>query len=375
MPQAKSKHRRTTPKVQAIPSRPERFFQKELAGEEAPCFQTMKTLFLRAGEIYKRQPWKQMEEDELIAFEHPASGQHCYSSVIGALGRAQAVQVLLGEEGYFWFHRIQTALDDPADLGEFLAGQSTVFVHYLSPRHLERPDREIAKCMGHPLTTDTAVPIFRTVRPGYHPWFVTESEARTLSQGLASVLAICEVWSEHLDNNFWSQEGVYPLVRLSGDKGDLFEYDVSSTTAPSRTGKHLKLPELDLRKIESILNRRLPSEGILEVDHFLGSATVGAKYERKACLRVAMAIDAKTAFAYRPQVGAPKDSTGEMLQHVVLNAIEAKRALPREIHVLQAEFKILLGPLSGALACPVKVRESLPALEFAKEALNSMMRD
>lgn len=83
MTQAKSKHRRTKPKPPAG-SPPERFFEKDLPGEEAPSFETMQALFKHAGAIYTARPWNRLEEDELVVFKEPASGELCFCSVMGS---------------------------------------------------------------------------------------------------------------------------------------------------------------------------------------------------------------------------------------------------------------------------------------------------
>jgi hypothetical protein len=106
-----------------------------------------------------------------------------------------------------------------------------------------------------------------------------------------------------------------------------------------------RLPNLDQHRIQSIFGRGLRSAGTLEVDHFHGAGTIGAKHERKACFRIALAIDSKTGFGFPPEVGAPETS------------------------------KILLAPLAQALGVQVKVRKSLQALEFAKSEMQSMLGD
>jgi hypothetical protein len=46
-------------------------------------------------------------------------------------------------------------------------------VHYLPTREIKAPDRKLLNVMRHPLAKGTAAPIFRTIRRGYHPWFIT----------------------------------------------------------------------------------------------------------------------------------------------------------------------------------------------------------
>jgi uncharacterized protein DUF6930 len=372
MSQAKTKHRETKPQPPAGPP-PERFFQKDLPGEEAPSFQTMQSLFIRAADVHTSRPWNNMEEDQLVVVEHPASHAPCYCSVMGSLGEARAVQVYIGEESYFWFRKLQAGVD--ASLGDFFANQHSLFVHFVNPGDLTPPDRELAKSMKHSLAKGTEVPLFRTIRPGYHPWFITESEARILAAGLEAVLVVCNVLSKEHSANLWSEEGIYPLIQLYGERGDHWEYTIKSAAAPAETARMPKLPDLDQHRIQSILDQGLPSAGTLEVDHFHGAGMIGAKHERKACFRIALAIDSKTGFAFPPEVGAPEASTGDLLQRVILRAIAAKHALPLEIHVSNHDFKILLEPLAQALGVQVKVRKSLQALEFAKSEMQSMFGD
>jgi len=369
MTQAKSKHRRAQATPTAV-SPPERFFIKDL-GDEAPSFQTMQSLFTRAAAVHAKRPWSEMEEDNLVAVEHPATREACFCSVMGSAGEARVIQVYIGEESYFWFHKVHAGGN--VSLGDYLANQYSVFVHFVSPGELAPPDRELAKNMKHPLARGTEVPFFRTIRPGYHPWFVTENEARILAGGLEAILVASEALSKNPHADLWSEEDVYPLVQLYGEPGDHWEYNLKAVAAPIQTPRIPKLADLDQPRIQSILDRRFPSAGILEVDHFYDSASIGGKHERKACTRVAMAIDSKTGFAFPPQIGAPEESTGNMLQRVVLAAIEAKRALPVQIHVLDREFKILLDPLAELLGFSVKVRDALPALQFAREAIQGML--
>jgi len=369
MPKAKHPRRQARkPQGPIVP--PGRFFEKELSGEQAPSYEVMESLFRRAGTVHQRRPWEQMEEVDLIAFHHPSSGEVCYVSVMGALGQAHAVQVLLGSEGYSWFQRIQTG--EAGSYSDFLDGQSTIFVHFVSPIGLDRADRELANCMRHPLIRGTAVPVFRAIRPGYHPWFVNDGEARVLTRGLEALLAMCALLSTRSPADIWGRED-FPLVQVTSAQPDQFEYSFSRIAAPRETIRLPLVPKLDERRVQALLERKLSKKGTLEVDHFYSSAMIGKRNERKACMRTALAIDAKTGFAFPPHAGAPEQPTGELLQNVVLDAIDAKGALPGEIHVRKREFQVLLGPLSSALSFKVKVTQSLPALEFAKDALNVML--
>jgi hypothetical protein len=64
-------------------SKPARFFEKELVGEEPPSFATMRTLYNLARELLGRHPWDQLTEDQLVLVDGAASQEVCFCSVIG----------------------------------------------------------------------------------------------------------------------------------------------------------------------------------------------------------------------------------------------------------------------------------------------------
>jgi hypothetical protein len=368
-PRTKKPKPRTKKPKPPTASPPERFFEKELSGDQAPSFQTMQALYKQSAAIHAAQPWTILEEDQLILFQD--GGEMCFCSVLGAAGEASAVQVLIGPQSYFWFLKMHNR--EPISIGDYFGHQHNLFVHYVAPSELTTPDRSLVRNMGHPLTKGTEAPFFRTIRPGYHPWFVTESEAKILRRGLESVLVIADCLAQEPDADLWNEEDVYPLVRFTAEHSDRLEYVVKLTAAPREIPTMPKLPELDQPRIQSILDGRYRSAGVLEVDHFYTAAMIGAKDERKACMRIALAIDSKTAIAFPPLVSAPEESTGKMLQQVVLQAIEVKHALPAEVRVLNREYKILLDPLAESLGFRIKVQDSLPALNFAKTEIEAML--
>ena len=350
---------------------PSSFFERELAGDVAPSFQSMRALYDRAAHVHKLAPWNYLQEENLVVFQEPIANEQCFSSVMGALGEVRMLQAYVGASSYFWFRKMHDGRKVTA--GDFYANQRSVFVQYVSIRELEAPDRELLKAMRHPLAKGTVAPIFRTIRPGYHPWFVTENEARILTAAMEAVLAVCDLMDKDPDLDPWETADVYPLAKLEEAKDGRQKYLVSEVDAPRPALTMPVPPSLDTKRIQTIIARKLPSTGILEVDHFYTLSMIGEKYARKACMRIALAIEAKTALAHPPQVSSPEESTGEILQRLVLGAIEASGAIPSKIYVRDREYKSLLAPLAGALDFEIAVKKSLPALDFCKSEMQAML--
>jgi hypothetical protein len=90
---------------------------------------------------------------------------------------------------------------------------------------------------------------------------------------------------------------------------------------------------------------------------------------------VEMVADAATGIVFPPVLAKPEDATADVLVTAIVKAIQTARCLPREVHVTDKTFKVLLEPLAEELGFSVRVRKSMAALELAKDHLLSMMGD
>lgn len=348
------------------------FFEKELAGETGPSIATMQTLCNLADEVLARHPWDLLLEDALVLVVDEISGEMCFGSVLGALGEVRALHVYLGLESFYLFKELHAGVAMPPE--EFFAIQRSLYVEFVTRSELAAPDRNLLNVIGYPMKKRGAlVPIFRSIRPGFHPWYVTEAEGHILADCQRAVITVYDLVSANQDFHYWNKENVYPLVSWNQGEGKQVGHQIKMVEPPAPAPLKPELPTLDEARIERVRKGKSPLEGVIEVDHFYGAGMIGEKDQRKACFRMGLAIDAESGVAYPPELGLPTTSTGEILTEVVLKATESAHGLPRHIHVRRSEFKILLWPLAQALGFSVTVKKSLPALEFAKGHLLTMM--
>jgi len=124
-----------------------------------------------ASDLYGLLPWRFLDEDNLIVIRESVSGELCYCSVMGALGEVLSMHAYIGAEGLRQFRKIEA--EEIADPDEFFASTHCVYVEFVPRSELLRQDRELLAALGHPKSKALASPIFRTMRPGFLPWFVT----------------------------------------------------------------------------------------------------------------------------------------------------------------------------------------------------------
>ena len=355
------------------PANPDLFFEKELAGESALTRSTAERLYHAAMDFDARSPWEVLEDQDLILLPAPDSREMCYCSVMGAIGQVFSMHAYLGQDAFGLFKKI--ASGQPLTVGEFFAAERSVSVELVPRGELTPPDRGLLSELGHVFKRGALCPVFRAGRPGYHPWYITEGEGQLLAFCLEAVNAFYDHLESHPDTDYWDEEDTYPLVTIISGNGPQSgcRVDMAKTLSPliSMMGPSA----FDESRAARILRAGLPVGGVLELDHFYGGTTFGRKHERKACMRVAIAVEAKSGYAYPPALGTPLDTTSDLLANALFEAIESARFLPNEVRVRDAGFAISLGPLVKALGIGLQIVPSLPALDFFKQHVLQAMGD
>jgi hypothetical protein len=352
---------------------PRRFFEKQLAGEQPLSLETAGQLHRLGMELLTLQPWEFLEDQDLILMQDGESGEICYCSTMGALGEVFSIQVYTGAESYRFFRRI--AAGKPISAGDFFSSMRGVSVEFVTAREQTPPDRELLEAFGYLKKRGKRGPIFRALRPGYHPWYVTEGEAKILVYCLRGVLAFCRHALEIEDIDYWEKEDVFPFLVPKAEDKTRERFDIRLVKAPEPPVAAAQAVELDESLISGILHENLSKGGHLEADHFFTGAMIGEQNERKACLRMAMVSDADSGFAFQPEFGEPEDCTGQLLMRALLGAMRNGRFVPTEVRVRHKELKILLSTLSERIGFDVRVAKSLPALDQLKDHFFAMVGD
>src|SRR5260370_23446995 len=135
---------------------------------------------------------------------------------------------------------------------------------------LDPPDRALATAFGYSLKRGHRTPQFRAGRPGYRPWYPTESEGRVLVLCTESVLAFCEYAAENPGTDFWEFEDVYPQVMWTKNKYFRVENALVRVAAAPQPDP----APLDETRLERLTRQDFPLRGIIEADQLYSVAPV-----------------------------------------------------------------------------------------------------
>jgi hypothetical protein len=349
----------------SAPVPPERCFVKELAGEAPPSFSAMERLYRLASDLYGLRPWRVLDEDNLIVVRDSVSGELCYCSVMGALGEVLSMHAYIGTEGLRQFRKMEA--EEIADPGEFFASTHCVYVEFVPKAELLRQDRELLAELGHPQGRGLASPIFRTMRPGFLPWFVTAEEAQMLAECICAAIVICTAVSSQESVKFWELADTYPMVtRVEGLEPRYHVEMFHSILPPEVPVVPVRLAEETLLAVHA---QDYAVRGVMELDITYSGAAIGKKGERNACASIAIAVDAESGIVLAPEVTDSSVPAGIALAEVFLKAIQTSRALPKEVRVRNQKLKDGLSPLMKSFGVTVRVASRLPASDEARSHL------
>jgi len=354
----------------SAPVPPQRCFVKELAGETPPSFPAMERLYGLASDLYGLRPWRVLDEDNLIVVRDSVSSELCYCSVMGALGEVLSMHAYIGAEGLRQFRKMEA--EEIADPGEFFACTHCVYVEFVPRAELQRQDRELLAKLGHPQGRGLASPIFRTMRPGFLPWFVTEEEARTLAECIRAVIVVCAAVANQESVRFWELADTYPMVTRMEGAEPRYQVDLIQSILP--TEPPVAPVRLSEETLCSLRGQDYAVRGVMELDHIHSGAAIGKKGERGACALIALAVDARNGTVLAPEATDSSVAAGEALANVFLKAIQASRTLPKEVRVRSQRLKDCLAPLMESLGVAVRVASQLPASDEARSHLLGFFR-
>ncbi len=178
------------PSSHAAP-RSDLFFVKELAGETPPTLAAMRDLYDHVTHLFSLTPWQLIGESELILTRDSQTGEQWWCSVMGSAGEVYSMHAYRGEEGLRSLRKIEN--EEIRDPGEVMASMDCLYVEFVPGSELSRRDRELLNALDHPRGKKMVAPVFRSIRPGFHPWYVNAEEARTLAECVRAVSFICSV--------------------------------------------------------------------------------------------------------------------------------------------------------------------------------------
>ena len=321
-----------------------------------------KDLFLAAGEFRALEPLEVLDDLDLIGVRDPSNGEMGFGVVMGSGGTLFGFCLYRGAEGFDIYRAIIDGSSAHGAADEY-AMQNCLLLEFGARSDLQPADLLVIRQSGLSFKGKHAWPEFRSLLPGYAPWFLMEAEARFLTLGLrvachhAHRLEIGEEKQSYRDGEYL----VYsPAVGAENN------FDAQWEAWPSPPQKSIKLPVLNLARLNAISGKKLKPDT---------SWKVGAVYlpsmisdgERPYYIHIAAVCQQSSGFAFCAEPSPPETPVAQMLADAICSSIAKSGFLPEAVVVENEDNVTSLEPLGKTLGFSVRRQKKLRTIQALKK--------
>ena len=334
--------------------------------DKPPSIQEWKDLYEATIQFKKMKCWDWMWDTDIFGVQNPVTGEIGYCCVMGGAGEHFALAVYQGSEGLNGYLTLQSGEKYPS-LQDILSLQKLLMASFEDRELLQKEDIQLLKKFDLKFSGPDSWPLFRSYRPGYHPWYLTSEEARYLTLCLWQSIDVALRFKDNPGMLTPPTENRY-LVRVSKkDKTGLSWRDEWMEPLPLQKGEIIVEP-IDEVRLEKI-KRRIPNrQGVWEIDYFYYPGPIRDKEERPYYPYITLWVDQHSGFILSYDLAKPAECMDEF-QGQFLKLVENRKILPQEILVKKEETFKLLKPIASELGITLRRVGKLKMLEEAQASM------
>jgi hypothetical protein len=374
-----------------MPPRPKRNNDVNIPACPLPVW---RNLFDAAIALREIEPWGWMADSQIFGVQNPDNQKIGYCCVLGALGEVFGLVVYLGSEGLDQHRRIETG-ELRAGSPEIIHGQSCLTAWFSNRSYLDKTDIKIATHVGLKPRGRAAWPQFRSFRPGYHPWFLTEDEAKYSTLCLEQTREMALRIKTNPECLSAPGNGQY-LVRVPVENPDPAATEAGHAAQPAYSEALASQPALfadfvrshawqwcdqwlkpaplaepmirsvpyDEVRLQRIKNASSGHHGIWEIDaDYMTEAVAGD--ERPFFPYMLLCADHDSGFILATVVAQPSTWECEFTE-AFLNGIEQSKLFPEKLWLRKEPLRALFEPLATRLGVAVEMTSKLTAVTHAR---------
>jgi len=337
-----------------------------------------------------------MSDSDVFGVQNPESGEIGYCCVLGELGEVYGLVVYLGSSGLEQHHKIQWGKMH-AGSPDAAYSQNCLTAWFGTRSDLDKNDLKIVKDLGLKFRGGDTWPQFRSMQPGYLPWYLREDEAKFLTLCLAQAREVALRFGKHPDYLTSPGKNLY-LVQIPIENIDPPSFAHSSESSlPS--GQQTLFPEavgtplfewesqwlspaplvkaavrsfpLDEVRLQRIKKSSQGHRGVWEIDGFFAPTPVDGD-DRPFFPYTFLSADHDSGFILATVITEPSKWETEFPK-TLLDTVEEHKLLPRKLALRKQELRELFAPLAAQLNIEIELTKKLSAVDRAKRELLKFM--
>ncbi len=304
------------------------------------------SLYRTALEFKLAAPWDWISSEEVVAIENQLNSEIGFCSILGSGRQEYGVGIYMGDEGYQGFLKVVSGKIEPENF--FSNASFPMFSMLLVDREtMQKKDLEIIHRTRVQFRGKKAWPLFRSVLPGYFPWFLNKDEVLYFIDVLQQILII----SDRIKGNdlvLNSREIGNKVLTRRLHEGKWIDEWRQSPKPVVATKENVIIGAVKEAQLLLLKNSAGPLEGEWELDMFSLPSPVKSDNGRPFYPICILVIDKKQGLIVNTRLIEPNLSA-ENKQDELINILKESLPMPATIWVNSKPVKALLKPLAENL--------------------------
>jgi len=316
---------------------------------------------------FKEINWRDwMWDNDIFGVQNPLSKEIGYCSVMGRGRTHFGLTVYLGSEGLESLEEIfSSEAPSEEEDDEILFRQKCLTASFEDRKFLKEPDLKIIKELGLKFRGKNTYPLFRSYKPGYYPWYLTQKEADYLTLAIGQAIEVALRFKENPSYFAISKDDEF-LVRVREESGQWIDKRLAPPLPPAEREIIATTPpdQKQLEKIKAKITRR---GGVFEIDFFYFPILINFPILIKDAQRPYfpysfLVVDQFSSFIFDSGVMEPKEFFLKFPSQF-LDLLERIGFLPKEIWAKKDEIFQIMEPIAEKLEIKLKWVKKLKTLQ------------
>jgi len=327
-------------------------------------------LYDKADRLNQLNPWQWMGVADCFGVIMPRFDEPCFVVFGGEEKTFRNVRFLLGWKA---FYELVTRLADPAKQGPaWLLEIRMIELLYVNRTLLFEHEAAFLDTIDRVADETCATPVFRSIRPGYHPW-LPEAQERDLLEAVlyqAFGMALRVEADAALLRERFPREILIRSQDANGAWQDLW-------SPVKEIGDEEVEVRIESKRMQAVCDRPL-QEITMQLDLVFTPLKILPDGQRPQTAYVLLAVDAKNGFILSAELLQATEGVAKMWAQIpdrLLAVFERLGGCPEKIEIRGDRMANLLRPLGEFLPFKMVRREKLALIEEAHEKLSmTLMR-
>lgn len=353
-----------------------------------PIEKEWKRLYELVVRVKELAPWEWMYEDQIFGVQNPETEEIGFVSVMGIGGEHFGISVYLGAEGLFGFDELHyealeemdNADEDYEESALKLFDIPQLQASFENRERLEKDDHAVIKKLGLKFRGSHNYPLFRSIVPGFLPYYITSDESRFLAFVFEQILEVTprvQEDEELLEDTDIDEKYQSYLVRLpKNESGKIVWHEEHLVISPP-PDKDISVT-IPTEVMEEIRHFPQNKNLVIEIDLFHSPSPVAEKGKRPFIPKMLMLADGQKGLILGFQLLSSQETELENFTQLVANIFESLKKLevrPHEIQVSSDYLFEIFKSFTQQLNIKLKQVDELEAVEAAKDGMFGFLED